>query len=319
MTAAENVIVVDTVTKSYGDRRVLADVSFTVARGEILGLLGPNGAGKSTLLEAIVGLRSVGSGTIRVLGVDPARDRDAITSQVAVQPQAASLLETLTVRETLRLYASFHRAPADVDDVIARLGLTEQTDVRARDLSGGQVRRLLIGTALVGRPSIVVLDEPSAGLDPQSKRRLFDVIRDIRDEGATVLLSTHDMAEATELCDRVAILVAGRIHALDRPDVLAERHSADSVVSFVVPPGADLSVVADAVGDDAVTVSETATATRVSVRTGDPDALVRLLTFSGPTRARRLSVTNGTLEDYFLDLVTEHQPATAPTTRGDGR
>lgn len=309
MAAAENVIVVESLSKSYGARRVLDEVSLTVARGEIVGLLGPNGAGKSTLLETIVGLRSVGTGTVRVLGVDPARDRDAITAQVAVQPQAASLFETLTVRETLRLYASFHRRPAHIDDIICCLGLAEHADVRARDLSGGQVRRLLIGTALVGRPTVVVLDEPSAGLDPQTKRMLFDVIRGIRHDGTTVLLSTHDMAEATELCDRVAILVGGRIRALDSPDALAERHSAESVVSFRVPVGTDLSRVTAEAGAAAVTVTETADAARVAVRTTDPDALVRLLTLSGPSGARRLSVTTGTLEDYFLDLVAEYQPA----------
>ena len=317
MAAAENVIVVEALSKSYGGRTVLDDVSLAVTDGEILGLLGPNGAGKSTLLETLVGLRSVTTGSVRVLGVDPARDRDAITSRVAVQPQAASLFETLTVRETLRLYASFHAHPADIADLMTRLGLSEQADVRARDLSGGQMRRLLIGTALVGRPTIVVLDEPSAGLDPQSKRLLFDVIRDVRDRGCTVVLSTHDMAEATELCDRVAILVAGRIHALDRPDALAERHSSESVVSFTVPLGTDLTVVTEAGAADAVSVTETAGSARVSVRTSDPDALMRLLTFSGPTGARRLSVTTGTLEDYFLDLVAEHQPATA-ATRGAG-
>lgn len=239
----EAVVAVSSVSKSYGGTVVLAGVTVSIHRGEIFGLLGVNGAGKSTLLESIVGLRRIDSGQIAVLGVDPTRRRDVITTRVAVQPQSAALFETLTVLETLRLYASFHPTPADVATVMNRVGLTPQSNTWARNLSGGQQKRLLIGVAIIGNPEIVVLDEPSAGLDPKSKHGLFDLIRRLADDGVTVIFSTHDMREAGDLCDRVGILHDGTIQALGTPSELIDSSDSTSTLEEYF-----LELVADPLG-----------------------------------------------------------------------
>lgn len=301
-------VIVNSIVKRYGNKIVLDGVSLTVGSSEIFGLLGPNGAGKSTLLESIAGLRTVDSGSVRVFGADPTRDREAITSHMSVQPQAASLFETLTVAETLRLYASFHSSPDDVGTLMERLGLLEQRDTRAVNLSGGQMRRLLIGTALIGRPKLVVLDEPSAGLDPQAKRSLHELIRSTRDLGITVLLSTHDMQEATELCDRVGVLAAGRLRAVGTPDELMRQRSGGASVSFAIDDAVDVAALRQLLGTNDLFVETTGSVTRVLVRTSDPDDMVRKLTFTPTLRARDYRVRVRTLEDVYLELTGEEMP-----------
>src|ERR1700712_204238 len=190
---AEVVIAVKGLVKRYGEFEALRGVSFEVNRGEVFGFVGPNGAGKTTTIECIVGLRKPTEGTVRVLGLDPSANRAQTTARVAVQTQSASLFDTLSVIETLRLFASFHRNALDPGDVVHQVGLDEERDHRSKNLSGGQARRLLLGVALVGDPEIVVLDEPSAGLDPAARQNLWGLIDSLRARGVTVLLSTHDM------------------------------------------------------------------------------------------------------------------------------
>ena len=298
----ENAITVDRVVKRYGDAAAVDGVEFAIGRGEIFGLLGPNGAGKTTLIECIVGLRRPTSGTIDVLGFDPARDRAEVTARVAVQTQSASLFDTLTVAETLRLFASFHVASKHPVEVAHSVGLGDQQRVRTKNLSGGQYRRLLLGVALVADPQVIVLDEPSAGLDPVARRELWALIRGLRDAGTTVLLSTHHMDEATELCDRVAILIAGRIVALDSPAELVLQRSADSTVSFTVPTSADPAMLAELVGVTATTREEVRDGVRVTLATSDPDELLRRITFTRGLAARDISIHRGSLEDIFVEL-----------------
>lgn len=298
----QSVIQVRKLTKTYGGRTAVAGIDFDVRADEVFGLLGPNGAGKTSLIECIVGLRRPSGGTVSVLGLDPARGRDALTSRVSVQPQSASLYETLTVDETLRLFASFHADPRSVDAVVDRIGLGEHRRVRARNLSGGQARRLLLGVSLIGNPEIVVLDEPSAGLDPASRRDLWTTISELRDAGTTVLLSTHHMDEATTLCDRVAILVDGRIAALDSPAALVRAHSTAATVSFVAPVETpDRAVMKHAPGGVLSRSVEGARA-RFSVDTTEPDEFVRKLTFDPSITLSGLSVVQRSLEDIFLQL-----------------
>jgi ABC-2 type transport system ATP-binding protein len=298
----DDVVRVDGLVKRYGDVAVIDGVGFAIGRGEIFGLLGPNGAGKTTLIECIVGLRQPTAGTIDVLGFDPARDRAEITARVAVQTQSASLFDTLTVAETLRLFASFHAAPDDPVKVAQAVGLGEQRNVRTKNLSGGQYRRLLLGVALVAAPQIIVLDEPSAGLDPVARRELWALIRGLRDAGTTVLLSTHHMDEATELCDSVAILIAGRVVALDSPAELVLQRSADSTVSFTVPASADPAVLAAFVDAAATTREEVRDGVRVTLAASDPDELLRRITFTRGLAARDISIHHGSLEDIFVEL-----------------
>ena len=214
---AMNVIEVSDLTKRYGDHTAVDGVSFSVEEGEIFGILGPNGAGKTTTVESIAGLRTPDSGTIRVLGLDPRRDRPRLRTVVGVQLQESELPDRMTVREALELFASFYDDPADPATLIEELGLGEKRDTTYRHLSGGQKQRLSIALALVGQPRIAILDELSTGLDPQARRDTWDLIELIRGRGVTVVLVTHLMEEAERLADRVAVIRDGRVIALDTP------------------------------------------------------------------------------------------------------
>ncbi|WP_433384688.1 ABC transporter ATP-binding protein [Actinoplanes sp. CA-142083] len=205
------VIEVEHLHKSYGGTVAVDDVSFTVDQGEIFGILGRNGAGKTTTVECLVGLRKPDRGTIRVLGRDPQRDHAELTRRVGVQLQDSQLPERLRVGEAMRLYQSFYPDPADIKDLLGQLGLTNKEKTPYGKLSGGQKQRLSIALALVGRPRIAVLDELTTGLDPHARRDTWDLISDVRDSGVTIVLVTHFMPEAERLCDRIAVIDAGRV------------------------------------------------------------------------------------------------------------
>lgn len=308
-------IVVEGLSAGYGDHEVLAGLDLSIAPGEIFGLLGPNGAGKTTLAETIAGLRRPRLGSVRVAGLDPSREREEITSVLAMQPQASALFPTLTARETLALFASFHTDPVRPDEVLRTVGLADAAATRVGRLSVGQRQRLLIGVALVGRPRVLVLDEPSAALDPAGRRELRDVIRSLRDEGSTVLLTTHHLDEAAELCDRIGVLSEGRLVALGSPDELTRRFSGLAEVVFSIPDevgtrdrlaaalgrgepaSRDAPLIAappliEPVGDRLV----------VRVSCADPDAVLRAVTFSRGLRASGLTARRGTLEEAYLRL-----------------
>ncbi|MFZ7089183.1 ATP-binding cassette domain-containing protein [Curtobacterium sp. RRHDQ10] len=287
--------------KTFGDFAAVSDLSLDIRRGEVFGFLGPNGAGKTTTIECMVGLQRPTGGVIRVLGHDPSTDRDAITRRVAVQPQSASLFDTLTVEETVELFASFHERPRPVGEILEEVGLSDQAAERAKRLSGGQTRRLLLAVALVADPEVLVLDEPSAGLDPAARQALWDVIYGLRDRGTTIVLSTHHMDEATSVCDRVAILVGGRLAAMDSPDELIRQHASVSDVAFTVATTVSDDDLAEAL-QQPYTSEAVRGGVRVHVTTGDPDALIRRVTFARGLRARELNVRAGSLEDIFLRL-----------------
>jgi ABC-2 type transport system ATP-binding protein len=217
------VIEVERLHKRYGQVTAVDEVSFTVEKGEIFGILGPNGAGKTTTVECISGLRAPDGGAIRVLGLDPTGDRDELRQRVGVQLQEAGLPDKLKVRETMELFASFYRDPAEIGPLLATLGLTEKAEARYKKLSGGQKQRLAVALALVGRPEVVVLDELTTGLDPHARRETWELVEQVRDSGVTVLLVTHFMEEAERLCDRLALIDHGRVVAVDTPAGLAER------------------------------------------------------------------------------------------------
>jgi ABC-2 type transport system ATP-binding protein len=211
------VIEVSHLTKRYRQHVAVADVSFSVEEGEIFGILGPNGAGKTTTIECVGGLREADGGDIRVLGLHPRRNRDRIREVLGMQLQAGELPDRLRVAEAVELFASFYRRPRDPDELIDRFGLGPKRDTAYRELSGGQRQRLAIVLALVGNPRVAILDELTTGLDPQARRDTWSAIEQIRDSGVTVLLVTHVMEEAERLCDRVAVIDAGRVVALDTP------------------------------------------------------------------------------------------------------
>lgn len=296
------VVIVDALVKRYGDSLVVRGIDLAIRRGEVFGLLGPNGAGKTTTLECVVGLRRPTTGTVRVLGLDPATERTAFTQRVAVQPQAASLFEGLTTLETLTLFASFHRYPLPPAALLTEVGLANQRDTRVRHLSGGQTRRLLLGVALVGDPEFVVLDEPSAGLDPAAKQQLWTIVSALRERGVTVLMSTHDMDEATTLCDRVAILASGSIVALGTPGELAALSAAEGTVQFTVPADADPDALARLAESDRIITVPVNGGIRVTISTPQPDELLRAVTFDLRVDAREFAVHRGSLQDLFIQF-----------------
>jgi ABC-2 type transport system ATP-binding protein len=229
------VIEVTGLTKRYGGSRVQAvvdGISFHVDRGEIFGILGPNGAGKTTAVECMEGLRQPDAGEVRILGLDPRTDGHRLHQRIGVQLQETRLQDKLKVREALELYASFYPHPADWRELLERWGLTAKAGTSFGQLSGGQKQRLFIALALVGNPEVVFLDELTSGLDPGARRATWDLIRAVRASGVTVVLVSHFMDEAEELCDRVAILERGRIAALDTPAGLVDSVGAQYRVRF---------------------------------------------------------------------------------------
>ena len=224
------VIEVSNLRKTYRGAVAVDDVSFTVDRGEIFGILGPNGAGKTTTVESISGLRRPDSGRITVLGRPPGDPW--LRHRVGVQLQESELPEKMTVREALELYRGFYPDPADPAELTRELGLADRLDARYAKLSGGQKQRLSIALALIGNPQIAILDELTTGLDPQARRDTWDLIDAIRARGVTVLLVTHFMAEAERLCDRLAVIDAGRVVALDTPAGLVARVATEQRIRF---------------------------------------------------------------------------------------
>jgi ABC-2 type transport system ATP-binding protein len=217
MTTYTSAVEISHLRKTYGNLVAVNDVSVSVAEGEIFGILGPNGAGKTTAIECAVGLRRPDAGTIRLLGLDPHADRDAIHEIVGVQLQTSAFPAKLRVGEILEMYRSFYRRPADVSELVEALGLAGKLRDYYRSLSGGQRQRLSVALALIGQPRLAFLDEMTTGLDPQARRDTWELIEHIRDRGTTILLVTHFMKEAERLCDHVALLDHGRIVALDTP------------------------------------------------------------------------------------------------------
>jgi len=226
------IIEVSDLTKRYGDQVALNGVSFSVEEGEIFGILGPNGAGKTTTVECVSGLRTPDGGRVRVSGLDPRAGRDELRQFLGVQLQESGLPPKLTVREALRLYASFYRDPADPGILLTQWGLEAKAGTRYGKLSGGQQQRLAIALAMVGNPRIVVLDELTTGLDPAARRAAWDLIEQIRDAGVTVVLVTHFMEEAERLCDRLALIDTGRVVAVDTPAGLTARAGAPQRMRF---------------------------------------------------------------------------------------
>jgi ABC-2 type transport system ATP-binding protein len=226
------VIEVRNLHKRYDDKIAVDDVSLTVQEGEIFGILGPNGAGKTTTVECIEGLRMPDRGEIRVLGLDPLRDRAELTRRLGVQLQSGHLPERLQVAEALELYSSFYPEPADWHALLDGLGLADKARTRYAKLSGGQKQRLSIALALIGSPRVAILDELTTGLDPQARRDTWDLIEGVRSRGVTIVLVTHFMEEAERLCGRLALIDAGRVVMVDTPTGLTERARIGQRIQF---------------------------------------------------------------------------------------
>ncbi len=278
---------------AYGDLKAVDGVSFEVADGEFFGILGPNGAGKTTTLELIEGLRRPDAGNITVLGETPWPRNAALLPRMGVQLQASSFFERLTAREQIHTFASLYAVSATrADEWLERVGLVEKADSRVEDLSGGQSQRLSIACALVHDPEIVFLDEPTAALDPQARRNLWDLLSGLTDSGRTVVLTTHYMDEAEVLCDRVGIMDHGQLLKLDSPKALIRGLDAPTRITVA---GDDASI-----GDLADIVERVAGPDGVVLTTRQPGTVLQKLAETGHLDG--ISVATGTLEDVFLDV-----------------
>ncbi|MDF2947418.1 MAG: transporter [Bacillales bacterium] len=235
------IIKLNNVIKTYGDVKAVNGISFSVNMGEIFGLLGPNGAGKTTTIEMIVGLRKPDDGSIIINGLDNIKDIKKIKEIIGIQLQSTSLFDLLTVRELIELYGSFYSTNVDYDTLINDMLLKEKQHARVKGLSGGQKQRLAIALAIVHDPQIVFLDEPTTGLDPQARRTLWDIIIKLKNNGKTVILSTHYMEEAEVLCDRIAIVDSGKLIALDTPNNLIHDLHRENAIEFYCEDDFDIS------------------------------------------------------------------------------
>ncbi|MFY9847069.1 MAG: ABC transporter ATP-binding protein [Trebonia sp.] len=289
--------------KEYGDTVAVDDVSFTVSEGEIFGILGPNGAGKTTTVECVEGLRKPDRGELRVLGLDPLRDRAELTQLLGAQLQESQLPAKLRVAEALDLYSSFYRAPADWRSLLEALGLAGKSDTPFRKLSGGQKQRLSIALALVGSPRIAVLDELTTGLDPQARRDTWDLIESIRDRGVTIVLVSHFMEEAERLCDRVALIDKGRVVVQDTPAGLAQRVEIAQRIQFrLSAPVSDIMLTSVPGVTDVIRRGD------VVVVSGTGDVLNGVISMLARNQivAQQLRVDQANLEDAFLELTGNH-------------
>lgn len=228
----ESVIRVTDLVKSYGDTQAVAGITFQVAKGEIFGMVGPNGAGKTTTIECVEGLREGDRGEINVLGLDPVRQERQLRPLLGIQLQEAHLPDNLKVWEAMDMYASFYERHLDWEELLDDLGLSEKRNTAFRKLSGGQKQRLFIALALLHDPELVFLDELTTGLDPRARRVIWDLVREVRQRGKTIFLTTHYMDEAENLCDRVAIIDRGKLVALDTPAALIQKLEINERVIF---------------------------------------------------------------------------------------
>ena len=269
--------------KRYGTRDAVDGLDLTIERGEIFSLLGPNGAGKTTTVEILEGFRRRDAGTVSVLGADPETADLAWRNRIGIVLQTSTGLDLLTPREAMRSTAKVYSNPRDPDEVLEAVGLGDKADDRIGRLSGGQRRRLDVGLGIVGRPELLFLDEPTTGFDPQARRDFWDLITSLADGGTTILLTTHYLDEAEHLADRVGVIAAGRMLALDTPANLGGRASSEATVTW-----------------------EDADGTRHSERTSRPTELVTQLAARFGGEVPKLTVTRPSLEDTYLSLIAPH-------------
>ena len=276
---------ISSLTKSYGSKQVLRGLDLQVPTGGVLALLGPNGAGKTTTVEILQGLRRRDGGSVTVLGHDPQRSSRAWRARIGVVSQTSADFKDLTVTEAVSHVARFYTEPADVAATIGRVGLADDARTRASRLSGGRRRRLDVALAIIGRPELLFLDEPTTGFDPEARHVFWDLVKDLRTDGTSVLLTTHYLDEAAQLADEVAIILGGRVIEYGTPEALARQAGSERTVSWI---------------EDGVERTESTTV---------PTAVVRGLMgrLTGPDgEVPGLQVHTPSLEDHYLELVSRH-------------
>jgi ABC-2 type transport system ATP-binding protein len=293
-------IVVDGLRKSYGAVQAVRGISFNVEEGEVFGLLGPNGAGKTTTIEILEGYRPRDAGTVTVLGTDPHVGGRKLRERVGLVLQEAAVPPMLSVTELVELYRGYYPAPRPAAEIIELVGLTEKAGERVRKLSGGQQRRLDVALGLVGDPELIFLDEPTTGFDPSARRAAWEVVRNMRTLGKTIVLTTHYMDEAQYLADRICVIAQGQVVAQGTPETLRAGTEQLTHIRFELPGGVEASAVPLQVRlDDGTVIIETKTPTRT---------LNDLTTWAVAhgLELPNLEVTRPSLEDVYLEL-TKHE------------
>src|SRR5665648_52908 len=296
------IVNVEGLRKTYGTTTAVDNISFEVLEGEIFGIVGPNGAGKTTTIECLEGLRKPDSGMVRILGVDPQNNPDFLKLHTGMQLQQSNLPDRMKVWEALDLYSSFYPNPVNWQDLLQSLGLTEKRNTAFSKLSGGQRQRLFIALALLPDPELIFLDELTTGLDPQARHVIWDLIRDVRSKGKTILLTTHFMEEAERLCDRVAILDDGQIVALDTPEALIRNLGSEERITFHVE--APLPASFEQAFSGSIRIEQQGK--RIIIHGKSPNGplitpVINLLTENN-IKFRDLSTQQANLEDVFLAL-----------------
>ena len=293
--ASGNIVEVENLGKRYGGLTAVADVSFDIRRGETFALLGPNGAGKSTTIEILEGYRDRTSGTVRVLGVDPQKGDIAWKAQLGIVLQSSAEAAHVTVREQVEQFAAYYDHPRDVDEVIAAVGLTEKSRTRIGKLSGGQRRRVDVALGVIGRPQLLFLDEPTTGFDPEARRQFWQLIRSLKADGTSILLTTHYLDEAAHLADRVAVIADGRLVEIGPVDAIGGAEARIPVVRW--RDGAGLH----------------------EERTLEPAAFAGRLFAATNGEPRDLEILRPSLEDVYLGLVAAagRLPTSAAETTGE--
>jgi ABC-2 type transport system ATP-binding protein len=304
--AADPAISVVGLAKHYGSTRAVDGLSFDVARGEVFGLLGPNGAGKTTTVETLEGYRTPDLGTARVLGLDPVRDAPELRPRIGVMLQEGGLYPGLKPLELLHLFAAYYDHAESPAVLLETVGLRDAAGTSVRRLSGGQVQRLSLACALIGRPEVVFLDEPTAGMDPHARATTWQLVRDLRDRGVTVLLTTHAMDEAEQLCDRVAIITGGKLAALGSPAELTQ-HAVSDEIWFAAAPGLDTIAIGRALGLDDGEVVEDRAGEYVIRAAGTPERIAQLACFLRDAHVTLAALQAGrrSLEEVFLQITAE--------------
>lgn len=301
-TSGEPAVEVRGLVKRYGAKTAVDGLDLVVGTGTVTAVLGPNGAGKTTTVETCEGYRKPDAGSVRVLGLDPVADAARLRPRIGVMLQSGGVYSGARADEMLRHMARLHARPLDVDALIERLGLGGCGRTTYRRLSGGQQQRLALALAVVGRPELVFLDEPTAGLDPQARRSTWDLVRELRSDGVGVVLTTHFMDEAEELADDVVIIDAGRVIAQGSPEELC-RGGAENTLRFTGRPGLDLGSLLKALPDGAIADELSSGVYRITGAV-DPQLLATVASWCAQhgVMADGISVERHTLEDVFLEL-----------------
>jgi ABC-2 type transport system ATP-binding protein len=297
----DTIIEVNHLQKKYGDVNAVNGVSFNVTKGEVFGILGPNGAGKTTTVEMIEGLRKPNGGSIKICDIDALKEPQRIKEIIGVQLQATSLYDSIRVKEAIDLFGSYYKKSIPADIILEEVSLTEKKNATVSKLSGGQKQRLSVGLALVNDPEVVFLDEPTTGLDPQARHNIWAIVEKLRERGKTVVLTTHYMEEAEQLCHHLAIIDQGKIIALDTPDNLINNAGLDTCIEFTT--SRELDGLAKSIPN--IQKINHGSARKYSIGTRTVSMVLKDLTnlcYDNRIELENITVKQATLEDVFLAM-----------------